>query len=64
MTRIGLERRLFPGKTVSIDFPCLDCGLPVHIEMLDGAVQKTEPTGLAGYVSVPYAKWGEQWAYS
>jgi len=55
---------LFPGKTVHIDFPCLDCGLPIHIEMLDGTILKTEPKDLMGYVLVPYARWGEQWSYT
>jgi len=55
---------LFPGETVQIDFPCLDCGIPIHIEMLDGVVLKAEPKKLMGYVSVPYAKWAKQWSYT
>jgi hypothetical protein len=49
---------------VQIDFPGLDCGLPIHIEMMDGAVIKIEPKEPVGYVAVPYSKWREQWAYS
>ena len=38
--------------------------MPVHIEMCDGKILKTKPEGLMVYVLVPYARWGEQWAYS
>ena len=51
---------LFPGKTVRIDFPCLDCGLPTQLEMQDGVVLNVEPAGLVGHVAVPIAKWGDQ----
>jgi len=51
---------LFPGKTVHIDFPCLDCGSPIQVEMRDGVVLGTEADRLMGYVAVPFAKWGEQ----
>jgi len=51
---------LFPGKTVRIDFPCLDCGSPTQLEMRDGVVLKTEPEGLVGHVAVPFATWGDQ----
>lgn len=50
---------LFPGKTVQIDFPCLDCGLPIHVEMKDGDLLVAEPEEIAGYVAVPFWKWYE-----
>jgi hypothetical protein len=49
---------------VQIDLPCLDCGLPIHIEMRDGIIEKIDPEKSLGYVAVPYSKWREQWAYS
>ncbi len=49
---------LYPGKTVRVDFPCLDCGLPNQVEMRDGVVLKAEPEGIVGYVAVPFVKWG------
>ena len=55
---------LFPGETVRIDFPCLDCSLPTWLEMRDGVVHKLEPEGLVGHVAVPFVKWGEQLPYA
>ena len=51
---------LFPGKVVTIEAPCLDCGAPVHLEMKDGALLKTDPEEICGYVSVPFSKWMER----
>ncbi|MCP4756853.1 MAG: hypothetical protein GY866_38815 [Proteobacteria bacterium] len=48
---------LFPGKTVRIDSPCLDCGQPITVEIRDGVVEKADPEGLIGHVSVPLPKW-------
>jgi hypothetical protein len=48
---------LFPGKTVRIDSPCLDCGDPISIEMKDGIILKANPEGMIGYVSLPVSKW-------
>ncbi|MEJ2697972.1 MAG: organomercurial lyase [Candidatus Sulfobium sp.] len=50
---------LFPGKTVTIEAPCLDCGAPMHLEMKDGVVLKADPEEIVGYVSVPFSKWME-----
>jgi hypothetical protein len=55
---------LFPGKLVEIDAPCLDCGSPVHVEMRDGVVVKTNPQGVMGYVAVPFAKWLQRLPYA
>jgi hypothetical protein len=48
---------LFPGKTVQIDAPCLDCGELLQVAMQDGTITKTEPAGIMAYVAVPFAKW-------
>ena len=42
-------RWLFPGKTVRIDAPCLDCGDPVRVVMRDEAVVEVEPASMVGY---------------
>ena len=42
-------RWLFPGKTVRIDAPCLDCGEPLMIEMCDAQVLTVVPAGIVGY---------------
>ena len=39
----------FPGKTVRIDAPCLDCGEPIAIEMHDEEILSVEPEGVVGY---------------
>jgi hypothetical protein len=42
-------RWLFPGKTIRIDAPCLDCGEPLLVEMRDEAVRRVEPSTMVGY---------------
>lgn len=44
--------------------PCLDCGTPIRVEMKDGVVQKAEPEGLMGYVSVPFRDWFNDLPYA
>jgi hypothetical protein len=36
---------LFPGETVRVDAPCLDCGDPVSVEMRDGRIRWVDPPG-------------------
>ncbi|MGI8553513.1 MAG: organomercurial lyase [Dehalococcoidia bacterium] len=49
----GLEalavRWLFPGKTVQIDAPCLDCGEPIKVQMRDEQILAEEPKGIVAY---------------
>ncbi|PCI12851.1 MAG: hypothetical protein COB68_14505 [SAR202 cluster bacterium] len=40
---------LFPGKTVSIDCPCLDCNESISIQMRDGQVLSAEPSTIVGH---------------
>jgi hypothetical protein len=42
-------RWLFPGRTVRIDAPCLDCGEPLRLEMRDEQVLSVDPAGTIGY---------------
>jgi hypothetical protein len=42
-------RWLFPGKTVRIDAPCLDCGESLVVEMRDEQVLTVAPAGIVGY---------------
>ncbi len=39
----------FPGKTVRVEAPCLDCGEPIVIEMRDEELLSVEPEGVVGY---------------
>ncbi len=42
---------LFPGATVRIEAPCLDCGEPVRVEMRDGRVLTVDPPGVVGHLN-------------
>lgn len=42
-------RWLFPGKTVRVDAPCLDCGEHLVVEMRDEQVLTVDPAGMVGY---------------
>jgi len=42
-------RWLFPGKTVRIDAPCLDCGEPLQVAMRDEALLAAKPASIVGY---------------
>jgi hypothetical protein len=42
-------RWLFPGKTVRVDAPCLDCGEHLVVEMRDEQVLTVDPAGIMGY---------------
>jgi hypothetical protein len=42
---------LFPGETVRIEAPCLDCGDPVTVEMRDGRLTWVDPPGVVGHLN-------------
>jgi hypothetical protein len=42
---------LFPGQTVRVDAPCLDCGDPMAIEMRDGQLVRVDPPGIVGHLN-------------
>jgi hypothetical protein len=42
---------LFPGETVRVDAPCLDCGEPVTVEMRDGRLLRVDPPGVVGHLN-------------
>jgi hypothetical protein len=42
---------LFPGETIRIDAPCLDCGDPVTVEMRDGRIVWVDPPGVIGHLN-------------
>ena len=42
---------LFPGETVRVDAPCLDCGDPVTLEMRDGRITWVDPPGVVGHLN-------------
>jgi hypothetical protein len=46
-------RWMFPGRTVRIDAPCLDCGEQLTVEMRDEEVLAIEPGTMVGYTRSP-----------
>jgi len=42
---------LFPGTTVRVEAPCLDCGQPMVLEMRDGELITIDPPGLVGHLN-------------
>ena len=42
---------LFPGETVRIEAPCLDCGDPVTVEMRDGRLTWVDPPTVVGHLN-------------
>jgi hypothetical protein len=42
---------LFPGETVRVDAPCLDCGDPVMVEMRDGRIVGMDPPRVVGHLN-------------
>ena len=56
-------RWLFPGKTVRMDAPCLDCGEPMAIVMRDEQVLSVEPDTIVGYSVTPIGVGGPGRAY-
>lgn len=44
-------RWLFPGKTIRVEAPCLDCGDSLVVEMRDEEILFVEPDTMVGYTS-------------
>jgi hypothetical protein len=55
---------LFPGKTVTVDFPCLDCGESLRVVIRDGKLLNEEASGYTAYTPVPVWKWLEDLGYA
>jgi hypothetical protein len=49
---------------VQIDAPCLDCGLPMQIQMKDGAIENSDPEGVVAYTPVPFGEWFHDLPYA
>jgi hypothetical protein len=49
---------LFPGKTVRVEAPCLDCNEPIVIEMRDGRFLSVEPPEVVGHLNQPWIRGG------
>ena len=42
---------LFPGATVRVEAPCLDCGDTVVVEMRNGRLLTVDPPGVVGHLN-------------
>jgi hypothetical protein len=42
---------LFPGETVRVEAPCLDCADPIVVEMRDGELVRVDPPGIVGHLN-------------
>ena len=47
-----------------VDSPCLDCGLPIQVEIKDGTLTRVEPETIVAYVAVPFWRWYENLSYA
>lgn len=47
-------RWLFPGKTVRVEAPCLDCNQPMVIEIRDERLLRVEPVGIVGHLNASW----------
>lgn len=52
-------RWLFPGKVVTIETTCLDCGEPVRVRVKDEEVIEITPGTAVGYMLSPFVQWRE-----
>jgi len=48
---------MFPGKRVTENAPCLDCGEPLRVDILDGEIKQADPGDIHFYVDLPIKKW-------
>jgi hypothetical protein len=55
---------VFPGQSVQIDSPCLDCGEPLQVVVRDGIIESRAPEGIVCYVDVPIRQWSQDWTYT
>ena len=55
---------LFPGREITIEAPCLDCGEPLRAVVKDGQIVSANPLTLHAFVDVPFRNWRPNLAYS
>ena len=48
---------MFPGRLVTVNAPCLDCGEPLSVDILDGVIKRADPSDITFYVDLPIKKW-------
>ena len=48
---------MFPGKSVRIEAPCLDCAGPLDVTVRDGKIEGANVAGIRAYVALPARAW-------
>jgi hypothetical protein len=48
-------RWLFPGREVSVESRCLDCGDSIRLRMRDEEILEIDPQAAVGYMPSPFA---------
>jgi hypothetical protein len=46
---------LFPGRTIRIEAPCLDCADPIVVELRDGRLEVVDPPTVIGHCNSPWS---------
>ena len=54
----------FPGRTVNISAPCLECGRSIEVAVRDGRIERAVPDTTRFYVSVPVREWRANITYT
>ena len=52
-------RWLFPGKVITIETTCLDCGEGITVKVKDEEVLEVDPESAVGYMLSPFVQWRE-----
>ncbi|MFV1962930.1 MAG: hypothetical protein ACC658_13995 [Acidimicrobiia bacterium] len=52
-------RWLFPGREITIDSVCLDCGDPIRVRLRDDEIIEIDPDTAVGYMLSPFVQWRE-----
>jgi hypothetical protein len=55
---------LFPGKDVTVEAPCLDCGEALRVVVREGRIVSAEPATIHAFVDIPFREWRPNLAYS
>ena len=53
---------VFPGKDVTIESVCRDCGEAVRVVMRDGELVSVDPPAAVAHVNLPVARWFDDFA--
>ncbi len=49
-------RWLFPGREVTVDTRCLDCGDLIRVRTLDDSILEVTPETTVGYMTSPFSR--------